>query len=72
MPSGLFRTTDQSVQVEYDKVSIPIPQSKQAPWKGGCRLLYAGLLAATQVYVEKVRPQFLSLRHLDRSRIFSA
>jgi hypothetical protein len=24
MPSGLFRTTDQSVQVEYDKVSIPI------------------------------------------------
>jgi hypothetical protein len=23
----LFRTTDQSVQVEYDKVSIPIPQS---------------------------------------------
>ena len=27
MPSGLFRTTDQSVQVEYDKVSIPIPQS---------------------------------------------
>jgi hypothetical protein len=32
------------------------------PWKGGCRLLYAGLLGATQVYVEKVRPQFLSLR----------
>jgi hypothetical protein len=27
MPSGLFRTTDQSVQVEYDKVSIPMPQS---------------------------------------------
>jgi hypothetical protein len=27
MPIGLFRTTDQSVQVEYDKVSIPIPQS---------------------------------------------
>jgi hypothetical protein len=27
MPSGLFRSTDQSVQVEYDKVSIPIPQS---------------------------------------------
>jgi hypothetical protein len=27
MPSGLFKTTDQSVQVEYDKVLIPIPQS---------------------------------------------
>ena len=26
MPTGLFRTTDQSVQVEYDKVSIPIPR----------------------------------------------
>jgi hypothetical protein len=23
MPTGLFGTTDQSVQVEYDKVSIP-------------------------------------------------
>jgi hypothetical protein len=27
MPTGLFGTTDQSVQVEYDKVSIPIPRS---------------------------------------------
>ena len=27
MPTGLFRTTDQSVQVEYDKVSIPVPRS---------------------------------------------
>ncbi len=27
MPTGLFRTIDQSVQVEYDKVSIPIPRS---------------------------------------------
>ena len=27
MPTGSFRTTDQSVQVEYDKVSIPIPRS---------------------------------------------
>ena len=27
MPTGLFRTTDQSVQVEYDRVSIPIPRS---------------------------------------------
>ena len=27
MPIGLFRTTDQSAQVEYDGVSIPIPQS---------------------------------------------
>ena len=27
MPTGLFRTADQSVQVEYDKVSIPIPRS---------------------------------------------
>ena len=27
MPTGLFRTTDQSVQVEYDGVSIPIPRS---------------------------------------------
>jgi hypothetical protein len=27
MPTGLFRTTDQSVQVEYDKVSIPISRS---------------------------------------------
>jgi hypothetical protein len=25
MPTGLFRTTDQSAQVEYDSVSIPIP-----------------------------------------------
>ena len=25
--AGLFRTTDQSVQVEYDKISIPIPRS---------------------------------------------
>jgi hypothetical protein len=28
MPTGLFRTTDQSVQVDYDGVSIPIPRSK--------------------------------------------
>ena len=27
MPTGLFRTTDQSVHVEYDGVAIPIPQS---------------------------------------------
>jgi hypothetical protein len=27
MPTGLFRTPDQSVQVEYDGVSIPIPRS---------------------------------------------
>ena len=27
MPTGSFRATDQSVQVEYDKVSIPIPRS---------------------------------------------
>lgn len=27
MPTGLFRTRDQSVQVEYDKISIPIPRS---------------------------------------------
>jgi hypothetical protein len=28
MPTGLFKTTDQSVQVEYDDgVSIPIPGS---------------------------------------------
>ncbi len=27
MPTGLFRTTDQSVQVEYDKISIPVPRS---------------------------------------------
>jgi hypothetical protein len=27
MPTGLFRTTDQSAQVEYDSVSIPIPRS---------------------------------------------
>ena len=28
MPTGLFRTSDQSVQVDYDGVSIPIPRSK--------------------------------------------
>jgi hypothetical protein len=27
MPTGLFRTTDQSAQVEYDGVSIPIARS---------------------------------------------
>ena len=27
MPTGLFKTADQSVQVEYDGVSIPIPRS---------------------------------------------
>ena len=27
MPTGLFRTTDDSVQVEYDGVPIPIPRS---------------------------------------------
>ena len=27
MPTGLFRTTDQSTQVEYEGVSIPIPRS---------------------------------------------
>jgi hypothetical protein len=27
MPTGLFRTTDHSAQVEYDGVSIPIPRS---------------------------------------------
>jgi hypothetical protein len=27
MPTGLFRATDQSAQVEYDGVSIPIPRS---------------------------------------------
>ena len=27
MPTGLFKTLDQSVQVEYDNVSIPIPRS---------------------------------------------
>ena len=27
MPTGLFKTSDQSVQVDYDGVSIPIPRS---------------------------------------------
>jgi len=27
MPTGLFKTRDQSAQVEYDGVSIPIPRS---------------------------------------------
>ncbi len=27
MPTGLYKTTDQSVQVEHDGVSIPIPRS---------------------------------------------
>jgi hypothetical protein len=27
MPTGLFKTLDQSVQVDYDGVSIPIPRS---------------------------------------------
>ena len=27
MPTGLFKTSDQSVQVDYDAVSIPIPRS---------------------------------------------
>jgi hypothetical protein len=27
MPIGLFKTPDQSVQVEYDGISIPIPRS---------------------------------------------
>ena len=27
MPIGLFKTPDQSAQVEYDGVSIPIPRS---------------------------------------------
>ena len=27
MPTGLFKTPDQSVQVEYDGISIPIPRS---------------------------------------------
>src|ERR1700716_2441794 len=33
---------------------------------------YSGARWSTLAYVEKVRSQFLSLRHLDRSRIFSA
>jgi hypothetical protein len=27
MPTGLFKTPDQSAQIEYDGVSIPIPRS---------------------------------------------
>jgi hypothetical protein len=27
MPTGLFKTSDQSVKVDYDGVSIPIPRS---------------------------------------------
>jgi hypothetical protein len=27
MPTGLFKTPDESAQVEYDGVSIPIPRS---------------------------------------------
>ena len=27
MPTGLFKTPDESVQVDYDGVSIPIPRS---------------------------------------------
>ena len=27
MPTGLFKTSDQSVQVDYDGISIPIPRS---------------------------------------------
>jgi hypothetical protein len=27
MPTGLFKTPDQSVQVDYDGISIPIPRS---------------------------------------------
>src|SRR5258705_3891689 len=33
---------------------------------------YAGARWSTLAYVEKVRPQFLSLRQLGRSRVFSA
>jgi len=28
MPTGLFKTPDQSVQVEYDDASIPVPRSR--------------------------------------------
>jgi hypothetical protein len=28
MPTGIFRTSDGSAQVDYDGVSIPIPRSK--------------------------------------------
>jgi len=31
---------------------------------GRLQAQYAGLLSATSAYVEKVRPQFLSLRHM--------
>ena len=27
MPTGLFKTTDQSVQVDYNNISIPVPRS---------------------------------------------
>src|SRR6266404_5289063 len=33
---------------------------------------FAPLLGTTLVHAEKVRPQFLSLRQLGRSRVFSA
>ncbi len=28
MPTGLFRTTDGWVQVDYDNVSIPVPKAR--------------------------------------------
>ena len=41
------------------------------PWRRGFGRR-TGLLSSTLTYVEKVRPQFLSLRQLGRSRLFSA
>ena len=40
MPAGLFRSTDQSVQVEYDKVSMPEDEYKAAEEK--LRTTWAG------------------------------
>ena len=55
MPTGLFRTTDQSVQVDYDKVSIPIPRSTYEE-AALCRPLEEEYRAAQEKLANAKRP----------------
>jgi hypothetical protein len=54
---------------ESSKWPFCLPQLLSGPRQRG--LPYAGLLSATFAYVEKVRPQFLSLRQLALGSVFS-
>jgi hypothetical protein len=66
MPIGLFRTADQSVQVDYDGISIPVTRSKYE--KAGYKPPFDELPLEADIWPQKrsrTIPRRPKLREID-------